>query len=75
MNVPPQFHRIVNALRTRSGDRIERVLNKIPGVTSLPCHDKQTGTLKPESPCGKAKARLNAGEPITPTILKRITGK
>lgn len=57
------------------GDRIEHFLNKIPGITSLPCHDQETKQLRPESPCGKAKERLNAGEPIIPTIIKRIKEK
>ncbi len=65
----------VNGVAQSLGDRIEGVLNKIPGVQSLPCHDKETRRLKPESPCGKAKARLNAGEPLIPTIIKRIKGE
>src|SRR5438552_9398561 len=33
------------------GDKIERIINLIPGITSLPCHDQKTKQLKPESGC------------------------
>lgn len=55
------------------GDRIERGLGMIPGLKKLPCYDA-AGKLKLDTGCGKAKERLNAGEPIIPTIIKRIKG-
>jgi hypothetical protein len=57
----------------RLGDKVAAAIAKIPGIKKLPCYD-ETGKLKPETPCGKARQRLNAGEPIIPTIIKRIKG-
>lgn len=56
------------------GSKVERFIGKIPGVKKLPCYD-ENGQLKSASGCGKVKKRLNDGEPIIPTIIKRITGK
>lgn len=42
------------------GDLASKVLTPIARALGLPCVDKQTGQLKPSSPCGKRKAALNS---------------
>src|SRR5207245_1071022 len=58
--------RIVNPYGSRSlkqmrglGDVVERMAAPIANALKLDCHDKETGELKKESPCGKRKDKLN----------------
>jgi hypothetical protein len=54
------------------GDIVSAVATPIARIIGSDCIDKETNQPKPESPCGKAKERLNAGEPIFQTIIKRL---
>ena len=60
---------------TGLGDKIARVATPIARALRLSCIDEATKELKPASPCGKAKARLNAGEPVLSVLAKRIRGE
>ena len=43
------------------GDKIASVATPIARALGLPCIDPETNDLRPDSPCAKAKANLNAG--------------
>ena len=56
------------------GDRIAAVATPIARAFGMNCVDRTTRQLKPESACARAKKRLNQGEPIIPTLIKRMKG-
>lgn len=49
---------------TGLGDLIAKVATPIARALHLPCIDPATKQLRPESPCAKRKARLNAVVPF-----------
>ena len=42
-----------------AGDLVQAGLDQIPLLSTLPCHDKATGDLKPESGCAKRRDLMN----------------
>ncbi len=57
------------------GSKIEKIANPIARLLKLPCIDPKTRKTKPESGCGKMKARLNAGVSVVEAIKLRLQGK
>ncbi len=49
---------------------IVRIIGQATG-----CIDPKTGNVKPESGCGKMKARLNAGMSVAEAMKLRLQGK
>lgn len=41
------------------GDKLSRVATPIARILKLPCIDKNTGKLKPDSGCAKRRDKLN----------------
>ena len=50
---------------TGLGDVIEKLAHPIAAALKLPCLDKDSGTLKPESPCAKRRDALNKAVPFS----------
>ncbi len=59
----------------RLGDKIASnpIVHAIGKATG--CVDAKTNQLKPESGCGKMKARLNAGMSVAEAMKLRLQGK
>ena len=55
------------------GDRVERAVKPLARSLRLDCLD-QNGNLKPESGCGKRKARLNAAHERLEDWLRKFLG-
>ncbi len=66
---------IIGPLEVGLGDKIASnpIVHAIGKATG--CVDPQTNQLKPESGCGKMKARLNAGMSVTEAMKLRLQGK
>jgi hypothetical protein len=58
--IPPEL--------TGLGDVVERVAHPIAKALNLPCLDKTTDTLKPESPCAKRRDAMNRLVPFGKSI-------
>ena len=52
-----------------AGDLAEAAIRKIPGVSLLPCHDRQTHDLKPQSGCAQRRNAMNKALPFTAQAL------
>jgi len=52
------------AERIGLGDQLERIAGPIAKALGLPCHDKETGRLKPESGCAKRRDWANKKFPL-----------
>lgn len=46
------------------GDIVERIVKPIAKALNLPCLDKTTHALRPESPCAKRRDFLNKAMPF-----------
>jgi hypothetical protein len=46
------------------GDVVERIAKPIAKALNLPCLDKSTGQLRPESGCAKRRDRMNKAIPF-----------
>lgn len=46
------------------GDVVEKIAHPIAKAMGLPCIDKETDSLKPESPCAKRRDWLNKNFPM-----------
>ena len=47
------------------GDVVERLAKPVAKALNLPCLDKSTGRLRPESGCAKRRDRMNKAIPFT----------
>ena len=54
------------------GDLISTVATPIARAMGADCIDPETNELRPESPCAKAKNRLNNGEPLFTVLYDRF---
>ncbi len=58
----------------RLGDRIAAVATPIARAVGADCIDPKTNDLRPESPCAKAKERLNQGDSFVDVFWDRFWG-
>lgn len=56
------------------GDAVGAVATPIARALGLPCVDRGTGQLRPESPCAKRKAGLNRFGQRVGTGIRRLVG-
>jgi hypothetical protein len=56
----------------KTGDVIAAVATPIARAFGADCIDSRTNDLRPESPCAKAKQRLNNGEPFFTVMYDRF---
>ncbi len=54
------------------GDLISSVATPVARMVGADCIDPQTNDLRPESPCAKAKQRLNNGENLFTVLYDRF---